>query len=852
MTNSIAELNIKLRADLDGLRQDLRVAERTLKNTANGLSALGRDLSTYVTLPLLGIGGAAVKAAGEFEALQLAMRATFEGAGRSMGEADAELENLRKSAMAPGLDLEQAVKASIRLQNVGFSAESARATIEELANAIATTGGTAEDLDEVTRQFGQMIAKGTVLQADLRIIQERMPIISRLMKETWKTNTAEGLRDAGVSASEFVSIMTTKMQGLPRVAGGISNSIVNATSAIRQFAVGIGEMLNKNLGLQGMLDGFSSWLGKLTERMKELSPEAKEFLAGLAKWAIIIPPIILGLAGLAQAQAAMSKASILASMAVKDFGKFIVNSFEGAIAYAARLRAAFLSLSLATQALAGVAIAGAVFLAIQAFQAYNKELSATEKAALAVSDVQRRATNSTANERYEAEKLLAVIRDKNAQRGEQVRALSKLQSISKQYFGDLTLETAATEKGTAAMNAYTAAIIGQATAKKAADRIAEINMQLADQKGLAKEAGLSIMDMTRVALSGAHAGLTAAKLRSDNTKSLTADLEAERTALEQLVDKNKQYVSTSNSAGIAAGGFAGETQELTKELKKARQEAELEGSKSFFKDFSLEAEKKKQAKQDELRAAKEILLTEQMLSAEYDRQDDAIQGILANQALMAQPVGAAPIGGGATNAAPATPEMDTPEKVDAWKDSILRLSEAFIEMGDAAVNAYSSALEAAKEGGITAKESHEAWRAGISALAKSAVQASSQIVGAYIRQGVAASVSKALASVPPPFNLALAAAAGAASEGLFKMLIARISVPKLAKGGLAYAPTMAMVGDNPNARANPEVIAPLSKLKDMLADSGGGAFAVSHRIEGNDLLLLVERANMKRTRARGF
>jgi hypothetical protein len=39
----------------------------------------------------------------------------------------------------------------------------------------------------------------------------------------------------------------------------------------------------------------------------------------------------------------------------------------------------------------------------------------------------------------------------------------------------------------------------------------------------------------------------------------------------------------------------------------------------------------------------------------------------------------------------------------------------------------------------------------------------------------------------------------------------------LAEGGLAYEPTRAIVGDNRNAQTDPEVIAPLSKLKSMLA-----------------------------------
>lgn len=44
-------------------------------------------------------------------------------------------------------------------------------------------------------------------------------------------------------------------------------------------------------------------------------------------------------------------------------------------------------------------------------------------------------------------------------------------------------------------------------------------------------------------------------------------------------------------------------------------------------------------------------------------------------------------------------------------------------------------------------------------------------------------------------------------------------LPRLAMGGLAFGPTLAMVGDNRNAGIDPEVIAPLSKLESMM---GGG------------------------------
>ncbi len=47
----------------------------------------------------------------------------------------------------------------------------------------------------------------------------------------------------------------------------------------------------------------------------------------------------------------------------------------------------------------------------------------------------------------------------------------------------------------------------------------------------------------------------------------------------------------------------------------------------------------------------------------------------------------------------------------------------------------------------------------------------------------------------------------------------RVEIPKLANGGLAYGPTLSVVGDNVGASSDPEVIAPLSKLQNLMGYS---------------------------------
>jgi hypothetical protein len=64
------------------------------------------------------------------------------------------------------------------------------------------------------------------------------------------------------------------------------------------------------------------------------------------------------------------------------------------------------------------------------------------------------------------------------------------------------------------------------------------------------------------------------------------------------------------------------------------------------------------------------------------------------------------------------------------------------------------------------------------------------------------------------------------------------NIPAFANGGIVSGPTMGLMGEYPGAKSNPEVIAPLDKLKDMLGGGQGGTFV----LRGQDLLLSVNRA----------
>lgn len=68
-------------------------------------------------------------------------------------------------------------------------------------------------------------------------------------------------------------------------------------------------------------------------------------------------------------------------------------------------------------------------------------------------------------------------------------------------------------------------------------------------------------------------------------------------------------------------------------------------------------------------------------------------------------------------------------------------------------------------------------------------------------------------------------------------------VPMLANGGLATGPTLAMVGEYAGASGNPEVIAPLDKLRGMLAESAAPIdfSKVEFKIKGRELVGILSK-----------
>jgi len=102
-------------------------------------------------------------------------------------------------------------------------------------------------------------------------------------------------------------------------------------------------------------------------------------------------------------------------------------------------------------------------------------------------------------------------------------------------------------------------------------------------------------------------------------------------------------------------------------------------------------------------------------------------------------------------------------------------------------------------------------------------------------------LKKAFGTVAGPAAALAMIAGGGLLKGLANSLFSQ--TPKFANGGIVSGPTLGLMGEYAGARSNPEVIAPLSKLKDLLGGGGGSIGVGEIKLRGEDLYIMLQRYN---------
>ena len=207
----------------------------------------------------------------------------------SIAEAEAQYRRLIEVARLPGIDFSGALQANLQLQAIGQSGEEATRIIRAFGNALALSGASNADIQRVIYGLRAVIADGVVLQRELNIITNRIPVLIPIMERLFNGVRAENVRDffdaLGVQESqqavEFFNLIVPELEKLPRASDTAYNAMENLGDTFRRVQGAIGEGL-----LPAVKEGTAALEGLLfstedDQRLKTAIADSLAFAASM-------------------------------------------------------------------------------------------------------------------------------------------------------------------------------------------------------------------------------------------------------------------------------------------------------------------------------------------------------------------------------------------------------------------------------------------------------------------------------------------------------------------------------------------------------------------------------------------
>ena len=344
----------------------------------------------------------------------------------------------------------------------GVSAASANISLEELVGTIETLGekgikdeiaGTGLKKFFLTLQTGsddtnpKVVGLTTALE-NLRKKQMDAAEVKKMFGE-------EGYNVASVliNESEQVAYYTQAVTG---TSIALEQASIKSETAAAKYAqvknrlteMGVELLETMNPAILGAANATVNWTGKLVHLagwIKENSTEIVSVAAGLATYSIAVNSSVIAdkLKVLWTERVVVSMKSMYATMLKHPYGL-----------------------------MAAVVLTWLLYM-----RKANQELSQMERVQRKLTEVDRTASQAIVEQKTTLEQLLRVARDENESKSRRLSAVEKLNALSPEYLGNLTLEEIHTDKATSAVNRYVTSIYDMAKAQAAKEQLVEIERE---------------------------------------------------------------------------------------------------------------------------------------------------------------------------------------------------------------------------------------------------------------------------------------------------------------------------------------------------------------------------------------
>ena len=424
-------LLFQVRADQSQIQKDVEAIKKQFEQmTRKAVEEGKKQADVWQTLLKGATAYFTLQGAQSFISQMVAVRSEFQQLEISFGtmlkskeKANELMAQLTDLAAKTPFGLQEVSEGAKRLLAFQVPAEEVTETLRRMGDVAAGLG---VPMGQLIHVYGQVKAQGKLMTNDLyQFMNAGIPIIAELSKVVGKSET------------EIKDMVSAGKIGFPEVQAVIKNM----TSEGGLFFHLRAEQ-SKSLGgqISHLQDNFDQMLNEIGKASEGVVSGAISGVAYLVENYQTLGKIIAGLITTygAYRAAVIVNITLTRSWAVAARADAIAKGIQTTATNIATT--ATKALNAAMKANPYVLVATALVGLVSYMVLFNKEVSVAEKAQKAFNEEQERQKNLLQEERNEIDKLIEVVKDENAAKGQRLNALNKLKDIYPDIFSKYKTE----------------------------------------------------------------------------------------------------------------------------------------------------------------------------------------------------------------------------------------------------------------------------------------------------------------------------------------------------------------------------------------------------------------------------
>ena len=269
---------------------------QSLKQTSGSFREAGSTLAP-LSVAMGGIALKAFKGAAEFEMLRIRMDVLTGSA--EMG-AKAFQEVTKYAAKTPFEIADISKSLNMLMSTGGMSFDEAMKSVKVIGDIASISGG---EMSGMALAFSQTSATTRLLGQDFnQFVNNSVPLMKILTDYTGKSAAQiMAMQSAGQLSFDVVSKAMEKAtkagglfeNGAEKMSQTLSGLFSTLKDEVNIAFAELGKEMAKAINLPQLVKDFSSFIGKLTEKFKALSPETKKFITYAILIATVLAPVLL-------------------------------------------------------------------------------------------------------------------------------------------------------------------------------------------------------------------------------------------------------------------------------------------------------------------------------------------------------------------------------------------------------------------------------------------------------------------------------------------------------------------------------------------------------------------------------